>query len=189
MRCCSGRHLDSAHAYEGTAEWNMNKQMTNQNWTDWAQNTVTVLIHAPQPSHCSAQTILPACDRSWSGTWRSASQWKWSTVTPTSSSACPLTRTAACWPPAAKTRRCESLSHALGRSSRWEEGMLVCSTNRGNSCCYRGYRHKSSFTIYYCFPLSRCWTPWVLQSYLRGQILITLNSFSQTVIDCQICCC
>lgn len=130
----------------------------------WAQNTATALIRAPQPSNSSAQTILPDCDRSWSGTWRSASRWKWSTVTPTSSSACPLTQTAACWPPAAKTRRCESSSHAPGRSSRWEEGMLVCLTNREGTAaavCYGGNRHKLTFTIYYSCPLflSRSWAP------------------------------
>lgn len=73
-------------------------------------------IRAPQfPAYCFSN-----CDRSSSGTWRSGSRWRWSTATPTSSSACPSTPTAACWPPAARTRRCGSSSRAREPSCRSE---------------------------------------------------------------------
>lgn len=85
-----------------------------------AHNITRPLIQAhltPPPQRSS-----PDCIRFWSGTWRSASRWKWSTATLTSSSAWPSTQTAACWPPAAKTRSCVWSSRAQGRSCRWGGG-------------------------------------------------------------------
>lgn len=137
------------------------------------------LIRAP-PAHSSTPNH-PSL-RSWSGTWRSESRWKWSTATRTSSSACPSTPTAACWPPAAKTRSCVSLSRAPGPSFRsaGRGPVFWCGHHLREQFSELNYPLKLSGLVIYAVSIRNnkgdmfhlSWTSYLLTTWFQNCIVV-----------------